>query len=68
MYFDSFHALLVMDGHGGFVWSAYALTLLVIAFLLLAPVMRRKRLLRELRAAQRRAETAQGRVNEGEST
>lgn len=68
MYFDSVQALLVMDGHGGFVWSAYALTLLVIAFLLLAPVMRRKRLLRELRAAQRRAEAAQGRVNEGEST
>ncbi|MCB1841566.1 MAG: heme exporter protein CcmD [Halioglobus sp.] len=68
MYFDSFHALLVMDGHGGFVWSAYALTLLVIAFLLLAPVIRRKRLLRELRGVLRRAKGGRARVNEGETS
>ena len=31
MYFDTVQALLEMDGHGGFVWSAYLITLLVLA-------------------------------------
>lgn len=30
MKFDSFAALLSMDGHGGYVWAAYGITLLVI--------------------------------------
>ena len=49
MYFDSVHAALWMNGHGIFVWSAYGITLLVLAQLLLWPWSRRRRLLRELR-------------------
>ena len=58
MYFDSFEALLAMDGHGVFVWSAYLVTALVIAYMLLSPLRRRRRLLRELAGAQRRAQGA----------
>ena len=58
MYFDSFEALLAMDGHGVFVWSAYLVTVLVIAYMLLSPLRRRRRLLRELAGAQRRAQGA----------
>ena len=54
MYFDSVHAALWMNGHGIFVWSAYGITLLVLAQLLLWPWSRRRRLLRELRGEQRR--------------
>ncbi|KGE03411.1 heme exporter protein CcmD [Pseudohaliea rubra] len=54
MYFDSFKAMLVMDGHGAYVWAAYGLTLLVLSLVLAAPGRRRRRLLRELRGELRR--------------
>ena len=42
MYFDSLGAALAMDGHGAFVWSAYLITMLVLATILLAPRRRRR--------------------------
>tara|TARA_R110000823_G_scaffold130015_17_gene258097 strand:+ start:36018 stop:36224 length:207 start_codon:yes stop_codon:yes gene_type:complete len=62
MYFDSLQALVLMDGHGGFVWSAYAVTSLVIVWLLVAPALRRKRIMRELRGAHRRGAGAEAAV------
>ncbi|GAB5449677.1 MAG: hypothetical protein Hals2KO_00050 [Halioglobus sp.] len=58
MYFDSLQAALYMDGHGVFVWAAYAITFAVIGLLLLAPERRRRRLLRELEGEARRASGA----------
>jgi heme exporter protein D len=58
MYFDSFEALLAMDGHGMFVWSAYLVPAAVLAYMLLSPVRRRRRLLREFAAAHRQARGA----------
>ena len=54
MYFDSVAAALAMNGHGAYVWSAYALTLVVLAYLLTWPLRRQRRLLRELRGEARR--------------
>lgn len=54
MYFDSLAAALTMDGHGAFVWSAYAITLLVLAAILVAPWRRQRRLLRQLSGQLRR--------------
>ncbi|HKK22610.1 MAG TPA: heme exporter protein CcmD [Pseudohaliea sp.] len=54
MYFDSFGAVLAMDGHGPYVWAAYAITLLVLALVLSAPGRRRRRLLRQVRGELRR--------------
>jgi heme exporter protein D len=54
MYFDSLQALLVMDGHGAYVWVAYAVTLLVIVAVLVVPVRRRKHFLAQLGAEYRR--------------
>ena len=48
MYFDSLDAVLAMDGHGAFVWSAYLLTAVVIAVMFIAPRRRQKRFLRQL--------------------
>jgi len=60
MYFDSLDALLYMDGHGGFVWSAYLITIAVVAVLLLAPGYRRRRFLRRLSGEIRRQEDPAG--------
>lgn len=48
MYFESVSAALSMDGHGAFVWSAYLITIVVLAGMLLAPWRRQRRTLRQL--------------------
>jgi heme exporter protein D len=48
MYFESFNAALTMDGHGGYVWTAYLVSTSVIVLLLIAPLRRRKRTLAQL--------------------
>ena len=40
MYFESLNAAWEMAGHGPFVWSAYGITFLVIAGLILIPHQR----------------------------
>lgn len=54
MYFDSLQALIVMDGHGVYVWTAYLVTLLTTGYVLIAPVRRRKKILASLAATQKR--------------
>jgi heme exporter protein D len=54
MYFDSLGAILHMDGHGSYVWSAYLITLIVLALLLLGPRRRQRRFLRQLSGELRR--------------
>ena len=54
MYFDSLAQVIQMDGHGAFVWSAYAISLAVLAILLVAPWRRSRRLQREIRGEIRR--------------
>ena len=66
MYFDSLHALLTMDGHGVYVWTAYLVTVAVIATVLLAPVRRRKRFLLQLAAELKRAQGMPGVSARGE--
>ncbi|EED32785.1 putative heme exporter protein CcmD [gamma proteobacterium NOR5-3] len=61
MYFDSVAAALVMDGHGPYVWSAYGITLTVIALLVLLPIVSKRRLLRELRGEHRRNRQSESR-------
>ena len=47
MAFDSFADFLSMNGHGVYVWSAYGITLLVLAGNLLYPLFARRRFLQE---------------------
>lgn len=56
--FDSFAAFMSMGGHGVFVWSVYALTLIVLVSLLLAPLRRKRRFMLEQAMILRRAESA----------
>lgn len=54
MYFESIEAAIHMDGHGGFVWSAYAITFLFLVLVVVLPIRRRRRILRELEGQLRR--------------
>lgn len=60
MYFDSLRQLLLMDGHGGFVWSAYAVTVTVVFLLVLLPRRRERRVIKQLRG-----DLARRRIDEG---
>lgn len=43
--FPSVNAFLAMNGHGVYVWSAYGISALVLLWVALAPVKRRRKLL-----------------------
>ncbi len=52
--FDSLRQLFWMDGHGPYVWGCYAIALGAILFLVLSPLLKRRRFLRQLRMVVRR--------------
>ena len=56
MYFNSVQAIIEMEGHGAFVWSAYAMTVFVLIIMVILPLRRRRRLLREIGGQMRRDE------------
>ncbi|MFK7975055.1 MAG: heme exporter protein CcmD [Halioglobus sp.] len=64
MYFDSVAAALEMEGHGGFVWAAYAITFFVLVLIVALPLRRRRRVLRQLDGQMRR-ETAVSQAGQG---
>jgi heme exporter protein D len=53
MYFATLSELWHMDGHGPFVWSAYAIVLLVLIVLVSAPLARHRRALERVRSRLR---------------
>jgi heme exporter protein D len=56
MYFEDLHGLVTMEGHGVYVWTAYLVTIVVIAAALIGPLLRRKRLLKQLAAELKRTQ------------
>lgn len=55
MVFDTLSAAWEMGGHGPFVWSAYGITLVVLLYLIVAPVRRYQRHVRQIQVDLRRA-------------
>jgi len=51
MQFDSFSDAMTMGGHGPYVWSAYAIALVVVMVILLRPISATRRLQSEIRRA-----------------
>lgn len=47
MKFDSFADFIAMGGHGPFVWSVYALTVVVLVALVVVPLRKRNRFFSE---------------------
>ena len=60
MYFDSLSAAMTMGGHGGYVWSAYAITFAVLGIVILRPILSSRRLRRDIRSELARKATANG--------
>lgn len=56
MSFDSFADFLAMGGHGLYVWSSYAIGLVVLLANVVSPIMTRKRLITEQLRRIRREE------------
>ncbi len=54
MYFESMAELWAMAGHGPFVWSAYAITFVVILALIIMPLQQMTEFKREERRRARR--------------
>jgi len=42
-YFESWSEFVQMNGHGPYVWAAYAITWLVLSYLVLSPWVRKRR-------------------------
>ena len=55
MSFDSFADFVAMGGHGTYVWTAYALALGVVTFIIASPIRRRRRFLAEHAARLKRS-------------
>jgi len=53
MYFEDLAQLWHMDGHGPYVWTAYAIVLVVLVGLVRAPLVRRRRVLERVRSRLR---------------
>jgi len=66
MSFDSFAEFFAMGGHGFYVWLSYLSTAVVVAFVLVWPLWRRRRFLREQRGRIHRAD-ALGQQTEAEA-
>ncbi len=57
----SLQSFFAMGGYAAYVWPAYAVFFVVLAMDWLAPVLRRRRLLRELRARMARQQQREAR-------
>ena len=57
MSFDNFSDFLAMGGHGLYVWSSYAIGLVVLLANVISPMVTRKRLITEQLRRIRREET-----------
>ncbi len=54
MAFKNVSEFLAMGGHGPYIWTAYGVTLVLILYILAAPVLRQRRFVREERQRQLR--------------
>lgn len=61
MYFKDISSFIAMGGHGSFVWLAYGVSLLIIAYNVMAPVLAWKKLKTQMfRHKQRQIRQQQG--------
>lgn len=56
MAFESFSDFLAMGNHGPYVWAAYGVFAIAMAWNILQPIWLRRRIVREQAAALRRAD------------
>ncbi|WP_299593528.1 heme exporter protein CcmD [uncultured Microbulbifer sp.] len=59
--FENFASFLTMNGHGPYVWAAYGVAVMVLVALVVAPLLRQKKLRKEF-SRQLRQEEARHRA------
>ncbi len=65
MRFENFADLVAMSGHGPYVWSAYAIAIVVLALNVVWPLVQKKRNLKALREEMQREEVM---LNQGKQS
>jgi len=67
MYFTNFESFIDMGGHVLYVWLSYGVGLLVFFIALISPILKRKRIIKELSQIQRRRSNKRQPSNKTES-
>lgn len=67
MVFANIDDLVHMGGHGPYVWVSYGVAVLVLLWLVVAPVMQRRRLLADIARRARREAAGQPRTDNEET-
>lgn len=65
--FESIADFIAMNGHGPFVWSAYAITFVVLIFLLISPLFQKKAFIKQLQKTQKLEKLAQANSSVGQT-
>lgn len=55
--FESIADFIAMNGHGPFVWAAYAITFAVLVFLFVSPLMQKKAFIKQQLKLQKLAQS-----------
>ena len=55
--FESFADFIAMNGHGPYVWAAYAITFAVLIYLLISPLLQKKSFIKQQQKLQKLAQT-----------
>ena len=63
--FDNFFHLLNMDGHGAYVWAAVAVTVLLMMWLIINPLLQRRDVFEEITREVSREQLRQDASREG---
>lgn len=61
--FESIQEFIQMGGHGPYVWSAYVISLSVLIWLIVSPLRRKTKLLKDIAREQQRDLVRQGTNN-----
>lgn len=65
--FESIADFIAMNGHGPFVWAAYAITFAVLIFLLVSPLLQKKAFIKQLQKTQKLEKLAQANSSAGQT-
>ncbi|MBL4567883.1 MAG: heme exporter protein CcmD [Porticoccus sp.] len=57
--FENINDFIQMGGHGYYVWSAYLISLIALAWLVISPLVRRKQFMKEIARQQQRERARQ---------
>jgi len=61
--FENIQEFIQMGGHGPYVWSAYVISLSVLIWLIISPIRRKTKLLKDIARQQQRDLAKQGTNN-----